>query len=139
MQIGPDSFYKCPDCGKILRNRSLLSGNTTGSAFFSNGSRRTLLLPGNEMKKEISARLAEKIEQDATLAKNALEFYKKMAANCHAEAQYLLGNLYLSERFYNLSEAVRWFEYAAFQGHKGAIAEIQSLGEEEDGRYDAWV
>ena len=87
------------------------------------------LPPEDDVKDSISARLAEKISQDEFIAKNAFEFYKTMAGNgnCNIEAQYLLGLLYLDERFNDSNEATRWLEYAAFQGHKAAVAKLGNL------------
>ncbi|MDR2954759.1 MAG: hypothetical protein LBV43_06745 [Prevotella sp.] len=96
-------------------------------------------LQENDIKKEISIRLNEKIIQDETTAKNALEFYTIMAENCNVEAQYELGKLYLDERLYNLSEAARWFQYAAFQRYKAAVTELESIENDDDGRYDVWA
>jgi len=45
MVIGSDIYYKCPACGKVLKNRSILSGNTFGATFYSDGRRNALMLP----------------------------------------------------------------------------------------------
>jgi len=45
MVIGPDKFYKCPACGNTLKNRSILSGNTCGATFYSDGRRVAPMLP----------------------------------------------------------------------------------------------
>jgi len=45
MVIGPDNYYKCPKCGVVLKNRSLLSGNTCGAVFYSDGKRDAIMLP----------------------------------------------------------------------------------------------
>jgi len=89
-------------------------------------------------KDDLSARLEEKIEQDEATAKNAIQFYRSFAEKCNADAQYALGKLYLDERFYDKTEAVMWVQYAAFQGHKEAIYELENLETDDDGRYDAW-
>ena len=96
------------------------------------------LLKNVSKSKRKLAQLAEKIENDETTAKNAMEFYRILAENCNAEAQYELGKLHLDERFYDLSEAARWIEYAAFQGYKDAVEELKNLEIDDDGRYDAW-
>ena len=98
-------------------------------------------LPENDFKKDISCRLAEKIAQDETTAKNALEFYKVLAEKCNIDAMFALGELYNSSGsgFYNPSEAADWYFYAAVQGHKDAIYELEALENDDDGRYDAWV
>jgi len=97
------------------------------------------LSPENGSNDTISARLAEKIEQDEETAKNAIEFYTALAENCNAEAQYALAKLYLDERFYNQPAAINWMSYAAYQGHKAAIAELEDFEMDDDGRYDAWA
>jgi uncharacterized C2H2 Zn-finger protein len=45
MQPGPDLIYKCPKCGKLLKNRSLMSGNTFGANLFSDGKQVAPMLP----------------------------------------------------------------------------------------------
>ena len=42
---GPDLYYKCPDCGKIHANESILSGNTFGSKQYSDTRRIAPMLP----------------------------------------------------------------------------------------------
>jgi hypothetical protein len=37
MQIGPTLIYKCPTCGSLLKNSSLISGNTFGAIPYSDG------------------------------------------------------------------------------------------------------
>ena len=45
MRIGHDNYYKCPSCGNILKNRSLMSGNTFGAKHYSDGRRISPMLP----------------------------------------------------------------------------------------------
>lgn len=45
MLPGPVLIYKCPNCDNLLRNYSLLSGNTFGTKFFSDGKRISPMLP----------------------------------------------------------------------------------------------
>jgi hypothetical protein len=45
MLPGPDLFYKCPSCGAVIKNRSLMSGNTFGATYFSDGRRIAPMLP----------------------------------------------------------------------------------------------
>jgi predicted nucleic-acid-binding Zn-ribbon protein len=45
MNIGPDLYYKCPKCGKTSFRGSLLSGNTFGGKFFSDGKLIAPMLP----------------------------------------------------------------------------------------------
>ena len=45
MEIGPNLYYKCPKCGKTSFNGSLLSGNTSGAKFFSDGKTIAPMLP----------------------------------------------------------------------------------------------
>lgn len=97
------------------------------------------LLPESRKKTDIASRLTEKMEQDNATAQNAFAFYQTFAENCNAEAQYALAQLYLDERFYNLSEALRRTEYAAFQGYKPAVEALLDFETDDDGRYDAWV
>ena len=39
MRYGPNYIYKCPNCGNLLKKRSLSSGNTLGAEVFSDGKR----------------------------------------------------------------------------------------------------
>jgi uncharacterized C2H2 Zn-finger protein len=45
MLPAPDLIYKCPKCGKLLRNRSLMSGNTFGAMLYSDGKQVAPMLP----------------------------------------------------------------------------------------------
>ena len=45
MQIGPTYIYKCPECDKLCGRGSLLSGNTFGSTYFSDGKVISPMLP----------------------------------------------------------------------------------------------
>lgn len=45
MQIGPEIYYRCPACDNLLKNRSLLSGNTIGAQIFSDGKMNAPMLP----------------------------------------------------------------------------------------------
>ena len=45
MLPGPDYIYKCPQCSSFLKKESLMSGNTFGAAFFSDGKRIAPMLP----------------------------------------------------------------------------------------------
>jgi TPR repeat protein len=92
-----------------------------------------------DKKDDITARLAEKIETDDEVAKSAMEFYRSLAENCNADAQYALGKLYLDSRFLDMPQAVRWLEYAAYQGHRDAVYELENLEIDDDGRHDAWI
>jgi hypothetical protein len=42
---GPKIVYKCPNCGNLLKNSSLMSGNTFGTIIFSDGKRVAPMLP----------------------------------------------------------------------------------------------
>ena len=92
-----------------------------------------------KLREEILERLTSVIEQDGSIAQATFEFYKVIAEKCNPYAQYLLGRLYLDDRLYNLAEAIRWLEYAAFQGCKKAIFELEDCYNEDDTRYDAWL
>jgi hypothetical protein len=45
MLIGPNLFFKCPECGKMTVRGSILSGNTFLSRLFSDGKLRAPMLP----------------------------------------------------------------------------------------------
>jgi hypothetical protein len=45
MLPGPIYVYKCPNCGNLLKNGSLTSGNTFGAKIFSDGKRIAPMLP----------------------------------------------------------------------------------------------
>jgi len=45
MTEGPTMVYKCPKCKEEVRRRSLLSGNTFGATYFSDGKRTAPMLP----------------------------------------------------------------------------------------------
>lgn len=45
MLPGPDYVYQCPNCGHLLTNGSLLSGNTIGARVFSDGKEIAPMLP----------------------------------------------------------------------------------------------
>ena len=45
MRPGPDYYYKCPQCSAILKNRSLMSGNTFGATRYSDGRCIAPMLP----------------------------------------------------------------------------------------------
>ena len=45
MEPGPNYIYKCPNCGNLLTNESLMSGNTFGAKIFSDGKRVAPMLP----------------------------------------------------------------------------------------------
>ncbi len=42
---GPNYVYKCPNCGNLLTNKSLMSGNTFGAEIFSDGKSIAPMLP----------------------------------------------------------------------------------------------
>ena len=42
---GPNYVYKCPNCGNLLTNGSLMSGNTFGAKHYSDGKRIAPMLP----------------------------------------------------------------------------------------------
>jgi hypothetical protein len=45
MTPGPDLIYKCPQCGSLLKNHSLCSGNTLGAFLYSDGKQDADMLP----------------------------------------------------------------------------------------------
>jgi len=45
MLPGPTLIYDCPQCGQKVANESLMSGNTFGARFYSDGRRDALMLP----------------------------------------------------------------------------------------------
>lgn len=45
MLPGPNYIYKCPNCGNLLKIRSLMSGNTIGAKVFSDGKSIAPMLP----------------------------------------------------------------------------------------------
>lgn len=45
MRLGSDIYYKCPKCGAYLYTHSLISGNTFGARFFSDGKMAAPMLP----------------------------------------------------------------------------------------------
>lgn len=45
MQLGPDKYYKCPNCGAYLYTHTLLSGNTFGAKVYSDGKMFAPMLP----------------------------------------------------------------------------------------------
>lgn len=45
MQLGPDKYYKCPNCGAYLYTHTLLSGNTFGAREYSDGKMVAPMLP----------------------------------------------------------------------------------------------
>ena len=42
---GPQYVYKCPSCGNLLQQESLMSGNTFGAHLYSDGKREAPMLP----------------------------------------------------------------------------------------------
>lgn len=42
---GPDIIYKCPKCENLIKNHSLLSGNTIGACHYSDGKMIAMMLP----------------------------------------------------------------------------------------------
>ena len=91
--------------------------------------------------KDISTRLAEKIEQDEETAINAWNYYFEMAQKCHPEALYELGNMYnsINSGFYDSAKAAECYEYAALLGHKEAFSELEELGNYSEGDYDPFI
>lgn len=47
MLPGPEYIYKCPKCGNLLKNESVMSGNTFGAKFYSDGKAISPMLPEN--------------------------------------------------------------------------------------------
>ncbi|NOX86367.1 MAG: hypothetical protein GXO86_10470, partial [Chlorobi bacterium] len=45
MIIGPDIIYECPHCNHYISRGSIMSGNTFGATFYSDGSRYAPMLP----------------------------------------------------------------------------------------------
>lgn len=45
MQLGPDKYYKCPNCGAYLYTHTILSGNTFGAREYSDGKMVAPMLP----------------------------------------------------------------------------------------------
>lgn len=45
MQPGPDRIIACPHCGLLARQRTLLSGNTFGAIFWTDGKMQAPMLP----------------------------------------------------------------------------------------------
>lgn len=45
MLPGPTILYKCPNCGNLLSNESLISGNTFGAKLYSDGKQFAPMLP----------------------------------------------------------------------------------------------
>lgn len=45
MLPGPTIIYKCPKCGNLIKNDSLLSGNTIGACHYSDGKMIALMMP----------------------------------------------------------------------------------------------
>mgnify|MGYP000980930290 CR=1 FL=1 len=45
MKRGPNYIYKCPNCYNLIQNKSLLSGNTLGGKFYSDGRIIAPMLP----------------------------------------------------------------------------------------------
>jgi DNA-directed RNA polymerase subunit RPC12/RpoP len=45
MLPGPTLLYACPKCGQKIANESLMSGNTFGARYFSDGKRIAPMLP----------------------------------------------------------------------------------------------
>ena len=45
MILGDDQYYKCPNCGDLLKTISLISGNTIGSTQYSDGYQVAFMLP----------------------------------------------------------------------------------------------
>lgn len=45
MRLGSNIYYKCPNCGRISWDYTILSGNTFGAAFFSDCRRIASMLP----------------------------------------------------------------------------------------------
>lgn len=45
MQPGPDYIYLCPTCGDCYSTESIISGNTFGSVYFSDGKQISSMLP----------------------------------------------------------------------------------------------
>lgn len=42
---GPNYVYECPSCKNFLTNGSIISGNTFGSSFYSDGKRYSIMMP----------------------------------------------------------------------------------------------
>ena len=95
----------------------------------------------SETKKSIADRFAEKITEDEIMERNALDFYQILAEKCNVEAQFALGELYnrMDSEFFDQSKAAHWYSCAAAQGHKDAAYELETLENDDNGRYDAWV
>ena len=82
----------------------------------------------SETEKSIAVRLAEKVARDDETARNTLQFYRALAEKGdNPVAQYVLANMYLDRRFYNLAEVVSWLELASMDGHEGAAAQLEEL------------
>jgi hypothetical protein len=45
MNLGPNLVYECPNCGNLIQNCSLMSGNTVGALVYSDGKRIAPMLP----------------------------------------------------------------------------------------------
>jgi hypothetical protein len=45
MNPGPIHIYKCPNCENLLKNRTLISGNTSGAKYYSDAYIKALMLP----------------------------------------------------------------------------------------------
>jgi len=45
MKYGPNYLYECPNCGNLIQNRSLMSGNTFDAELYSDLKRITPMLP----------------------------------------------------------------------------------------------
>jgi hypothetical protein len=45
MRYGPNEIYTCPQCGNLIQNKSLMSGNTFDAELYSDGKRIAPMLP----------------------------------------------------------------------------------------------
>lgn len=93
--------------------------------------------------KKLSVQIEEKMNESPEFAAKVMAYYKAMADNGNAEAQYQFGRkmLYYSDSVaQDYETGLDYIAKAAEQGHEEA--EMLYMSEtlpDDDGRYDAWA
>ena len=90
----------------------------------------------------LNEQIREKMNESPEFKRKVMEYYKAMADNGNAEAQYQLGRnlIYYSESAgENYEIALDYLSKAAEQGHEEAeMLYLSETQPDDDGRYDAW-
>ncbi|MEA4919176.1 hypothetical protein SDC9_146900 [bioreactor metagenome] len=92
--------------------------------------------------KTLSEQIKENMENNPDFAAGVIQFYKAMADNGNADAQYEWAILLLEGEFVeeNYELALDYLYKSAEQGHENAETRYFSeTAPDDDGRYDAWA